>query len=150
MIKKFAVNRMVHDLVNNKIELQFTLIKGEENKTITQRFNDRTSAEIYLYANMRDFLLGVLDDYVNHKKHIIEAGNHPNQIKPLAICTDALTRFHNGFKSLETIADQVLKGFEWFETILPAQQNPSYNSSVQALQTIKNFCLTVMAKKLPQ
>jgi hypothetical protein len=150
MIKKFTVNRMSHDMLNNKFEIEFTLIKGNENKTIIQRFNDRTSAELYLYANMRDFILGLLDDYVNHKKHIIEAGNHPNQIKPLAICTDALTRFHAGYKSLETIADQFIKGYNWFETILPAQQNPSYQSSIEALEIIKNFCLNVIAKKLPQ
>lgn len=148
-MKTFIVNHYSHNILNNTTHLEFTINLNGEPKKIDQTFNNQISAQAFLYSNMRDYLLGILDDYVNHKKHIIESGNHPNQVKPLQICIDALDRFHRSRLSIETIADQFIKGFIWFEIILPAQQNPSYQSSLQNLIAIKNFCNTINNKKLP-
>ena len=148
-MKTFTVEKFVHNILTQKTELQFTVNINAEPKQITQTFAQKEAALAFLNSNMRDYLLGVLDDYVNHKKHIIQAGNHPNQLKPLQICEDALFRFHKNFLSLATIADQFLKGFEWFETILPAQQNPSYQSSLETLTYLKNFCTTIKNNQLP-
>lgn len=124
----------MHNLINNSVHVKYSFNIKDEIKTYTQTFADLQSANAYLTASARDWFLGTLENYINHKKHIIEAA-HLEKVNNLAICLNAYEYYQKW--QMQTICAKFLVGFKYFENILPNPNNNSYNSSVEALQGLK-------------
>lgn len=137
------------DLLTGRVFLRFSTGKKDDPTVVETDFPEINSAKAYLTANMRDFMLGFLDDFVNHKKHIIEAGNHIKQAKALEACVSALYDMHQKRQSLLTICTRVIAGWAFFVQIMPDPNNNSYQSSLHNLDFLKQFCENVVNRKFP-
>jgi hypothetical protein len=126
------------------VTVSFTLPVDGQPTNVSRTFTDFESAKRHIEANQRDWLLGELDKFVNHKRHIIEGGNHGNQLAALKVVDNAIADFHARQRSLRTICECLLRGFNWFEEILPVAKNPSHQGSRENLAEIKNFCETFL------
>jgi hypothetical protein len=126
------------------VTVSFILPVDGQPTEVNRTFTDFESAKRHIEANQRDWLLGELDKFVNHKRHIIEGGNHGNQLAALKVVDSAIADFHTKQCSLRTICERVLKGIGWFEAILPVAQNPSHESSRLTLRELHTFCETFL------
>ena len=148
-MQAFRVTEFNQDLLTGGILVRYNFGLKDQVKEMRESFSGLQAARLYIYASARDWLLGALDDYTAHKKHIIEAGSHADQAQALKIVDNALADFHAQRQKLERICERTLKGSEWFYKILPVQSNPSYESSLKNLSEILAFCTQVNEKKFP-
>lgn len=139
-MKRFVIKSRLMNLDTNEVIINYEFAISKELVSKEERFGDLWSANTYLMISMRDWILSVLDIYINHKRIIIEAGKHTNQVTALQRCHDAVGLFVNGRKSLDTICDQVLKGESFFRAILPNPNNDSWARSNTDLTEILTFC----------
>lgn len=133
----FKINQANLDLLTQNVKVDYSFCIGTEQKTISMEFENLYSYQKYINGSKRDWFLGCLENWVNHKKHIIEGGKHQEQIPALNICNQAL----NHYQKIETdkIFKLFLKGFSYFEKLLPNPQNHSFETSQQDLQKLKSF-----------
>lgn len=137
MITAFTVTRKMLNLLNQEVEVDYSFSVKDEEKKKTEIFKDIYSANAYLETSMRIWFLQSLEDFINHKKHIIHAA-HQEQNDALSICLQAYDKYDKS--ALATIVPLFLTGFKWFVKILPSDKNPSYQSSLHNLMELKKFC----------
>jgi hypothetical protein len=138
MIKAYHLNRLYVCEITGETVIEVEYAGKIGLQAYQKHLSTKDTALAYVDKEARDWFFGVLEDYVNHKRHIIEAGKHENQLKPLQICKEALS----GFEKLATnkCCHHFLRGFDHFKAILPSPNNPSYEGSCLALEEMKKFC----------
>lgn len=149
-MKVFQINRFDHNLLNDQYRVQFVINIDGTPKMVDHEAPSFDKAKYYLIACARDYILGLLDDYVNHKAKIINSGNHRDQLPALQMVQNVLMDFHQKRVSLENICQRVLKGKDFFIKILPHPNNPSYKSSDANFNEIMNFCTKALNTKILQ
>lgn len=141
----------IHHLFECKItgavltEVSFSL--NDELKCHVRPFSNMTNAKTILEQEKREWILGAVEKYVNHKKHIIDANGTESQRKSLQLCYQGLDHYQK--VSTQKIAASILKGINHFIAILPVGTNPSYESSCQNLEEIKKFCNAELQQPQP-
>lgn len=115
-------------------------------KQDVQSFTSVNNAINYIHSMQKTVYLQQLENYVYHKKHIIENGVNRNQYhkqESLAICENYV-KWANGLtKADPTLAEICHFGMQirtHLERILPAEANDSYQSSRNKLAEIIAFC----------
>lgn len=138
MIKAFEVTKKYQDLLADKVLCSFSFAIKDQEVTTDKEFPNLGTCNAYLEKAGRDWFLGCLEDYVNHKKHIIESGNHQDQMPALETCMNAVAAYYK--MELKNIIPKFLNGRNWFVKILPSDNNPSYKNSLINLQELIQFC----------
>lgn len=148
MNQRFYLKAFDHNLLENSFRVKFGFAAKEDYKEFERVFTHYSEAKNHVTGAARDWFLGVLDDYVNHKAKIIQAGNHEGQKKPLAMIQNVLLDFHQNRISLVNICQRVIKGQEFFKQILPHSNNKSYESSVENYDGIINYAHKILNTKI--
>lgn len=148
-MKTFELHKCEMDMFTGQVSARysFTAKDGAEHKNFENTFASPQAARAYLSGLRRDLLLQWLDDYVNHKQHIIVSGQHTQQDAPLQRCIDGLKYFHANNSDLYTICRMFLKAYPVFEAILPHPNNASHQSSRERLEQLKRFCEACQREK---
>ena len=141
-MKAYQVLNYNHNLLTNTFDIVTQFALGNRPlKTVHLSFNTKQDAEAYLLGDKRTWLIGCIEDYINHKKHIIEAGNGTEeQKKALTACLNFYNDIYTKALAIETICTRFIKGKAYFNAILPNQNNSSYASSLNNLTELINFC----------
>lgn len=137
-MKAYTVNSFYVCQITGRalVEIQFQMLA--EPRALLHPFSSAEAAKQYIAHEKRDWLLGCLEAFVNHKKHIIEASNSEEKRKSLQVCLAALEKYQG--RETKNICEGFIKGFKYFEDILPNHNNGSYTSSIANLQELKRFC----------
>jgi hypothetical protein len=138
MIKAYSINKFYECRVTGAclVETEFQF-EGRPLNTGLLPFSKPENAIAYIDKEARDWFLPHLENFVNHKKHIITE-KHPEQFKVLQTCENALLHYEK--MATNTICSKFLAGFKYFEGILPHPHNNSYESSAAHLWELKKFC----------
>jgi len=144
-MRAFQILTLNHDLLHKSYHLEYCFAIGSELKKTEVTFTDKETLSHYLYNSQRDWLLACLENFVNHKKHIIESGKHDSQKLALQGWVLCLEDIHNKKQHLKTVCDRTIKGYLFLLQLLPAKENPSYQNSLINLQEIKKFCDNYLA-----
>lgn len=137
-MKAYTIHKFYECSLTGSVLVEVTFALHEGLRTFLHPFSSKENATSYLEREKCDWFLGAIEAYVIHKKHIIESGNHKEQINSLNVCLQAIDAYHK--KSTQNGCEGFLRGFKYFQDILPNQNNPSFNSSVEALNELKAFC----------
>lgn len=131
-----------HNLITNKFDLiTYFGHSKREARVCPTTWETKDAAEKYLIGEQRDWLIQCLEDYIMHKKHIIEAGNGTEeQKKALTACLNFYNDIYTKALAIETICTRFIKGKAYFNAILPNQNNSSYAGSLNNLTELINFC----------
>jgi len=131
-----------HNLITNKFDLiTYFGHSKREARVCPTTWETKDAAEKYLIGEQRDWLIQCLEDYIMHKKHIIEAGQPTeDQKKSFIICKNFYDEIYAKSLSIQTIATRFLKGLQYFTNILPSSNNASYQSSLHNLNELTTFC----------
>lgn len=142
-MKAHTTVSFTHNLLTNTFELVTWFAHSKmPARAIPKTFKSKQDAEAYLLSEQRDWLIQCLEDFIMHKKNIIEASQSSTdeQKKALKICLDFYNQIHDKKLSIQTIAQRFIKGLEYFNAIMPNKNNSSYESSVNNLTELTNFC----------
>lgn len=141
-MKSFVLHEYTLDILTKQVSAKYSFSMDDERKHFETTYPNLQAAQSQLRQAAKDWVLGALDQYVNHKKHIIEAYNSKLQNDALKAIKTVLTSFHAPGVSLQTICQRFLNGIEYFKIILPSESNPSFLSSRENLEQITLFCNT--------
>lgn len=140
----FNILQYQPDLVNGSIDIKvcFQLKPTSEIKQDGGHFVKKASGDHWLAQLKKDYFLIQVENFLFHKKHIIESspGHKSLSIKKQAL--EELSRYLNfavDKASLPEACKWCLEMQKQFETILPSNTNKSYESSGKALNEIMNF-----------
>lgn len=139
MIKAYTVQRYWVCQLVGEVMAQVSFAIKDNVVAYEKFFPSREFAAAYINKEARDWFLQCLEDYVNHKKKIITSA-HPEQLEAVNKCWDAYVHFEK--LGIEKITQQFLKGYSFYEKILPHPNNASHQSSVATLGELKLFCET--------
>jgi hypothetical protein len=98
-------------------------------------------AQTYLQAIDRTWIVQTFEDWLNHKKHIIDAYPQPQKAEVFKEVWSGYSDMVQNAQSLEKICNRILKGRDKIKFLLPSTENKSFESSNQALEEIFSFCL---------
>lgn len=148
-MKAYTTHKLYQCLISGHVLAEVSFSISGPLKAYLHPFSNIETATAYLAKEKRDWLLPCLENFVQHKRHIIEAQPQTAQavIESLRICTEALLKYQD--MATETICTKFLKGFAHFQNILPYEGNPSYQSSVENLRELKKFCETELKPLTP-
>lgn len=140
----FRILKYSHDRVTDTVEIRvvFQLKSTSEIKEDGGMFPKKYSADKWLEQSKKDYFTLKIQNYLYHKKHIIEAG--PGH-KSHAAKKQALSELYRFLEwactkaSLPEICKWCLNMNNQFTQVLPSATNPSYNSSMEALNEIIAF-----------
>lgn len=140
----FNILQYQPDLVNGSIDIKvvFQLKPTSEIKQDGGHFAKKASGDNWLAGIKKHYFTVQVENFLFHKKHIIESspGHKSLSIKKQAL--DELFRYLNYACFNASLADAckwALTMQKQFETILPSITNNSYESSAKALNEIMNF-----------
>lgn len=141
-MKAFTINHLWIDTKSPLVRAEFTFSITDGQPIMFDRvFANRNEADQHLYSSMLTWLRDVVDKYIHHKKHIIEAGQPTPQVKEaLQMCLEFQNKIYEKQLGIKSICQGILRGKKYFEDILPSPQNPSYVGSVNNLTELINFC----------
>lgn len=141
-MRAYTIHRFFVCEITGNAMAEISMSQNDELKCHLHTFKSKENALAYLEGEKRDWFLFCVENYVNHKKKIIEASGNTNQTitASLKLCDDALKVYFT--KGVKTIAKSFVNGFKHFENILPSHNNPSYESSIHNLTELKKFCDT--------
>jgi hypothetical protein len=140
-MKAYNLNHFWHDLITGKYMVEFIFGCPGQDVVIKERqFDNKESAERYVYSCKLSWVKICIEKYIHHKKHIIEANGSQHQKNALEHCLSFYNDIEAKACGVETICKRFLKGKSAFEAILPSQNNASYQSSVNNLNEIIKFC----------
>ena len=139
MIQAYKVHRYWVCAITGEVMAQLSFGLKEAVQTFEKFFPDREFAKNYILKAKKDWFLMALEDYILHKKKIIES-TPPNaeRQKALAVCLNAYHDYNT--LGLEMIAKRFVTGITFFEIILPSPNNNSYESSKHNLNELITFC----------
>lgn len=132
-MKAFQINKVV-------VEYSFGVDQQEHSKTET--FPTIKAAREYIGKSARDWFMGSLESFINHKRHIIEAGNHSEQTEPLKKAWELYLSFEK--LPVYAAANNFLLNHKTFLAILPVTENKSYESSRKNLDELASFCQSIV------
>lgn len=133
----YRVTNLYVDMFDGSVLASITFKHKAEEKAYIRPMPSLRFAFAYIDGEARDWFMGALEDYVNHKSFIINE-NNKEQFKELQLCRDAYVRFEK--LALKKVCEQFLKGYNHFANILPNPNNDSHQSSAENLQQLKGFC----------
>lgn len=141
-MKAFTINHLWIDTKSPMCRAEFTFAITDGQPIMFDRvFANRNEADLHLYSSMLTWLRDVVDKYIHHKKHIIDAGTPTPQVKEaLQMCLEFQTKMYEKQLSIKSICQGILRGKQYFEAILPSPNNPSYQNSVNNLNELLTFC----------
>lgn len=140
----FRLLKYQHDLINDSLEIR-VLFQLKPTSEIIQdggMFTKRISGDRWLEKLKKDYFTIKLENYIVHKKYIIESG--PGH-KSLCAKKQALAELHRFLlyccekASLQEACKWCLNMEQKLTAILPSSTNNSYQSSVTALDEIIQF-----------
>lgn len=143
MIKAHSIDAFFVDAIKGSVMLEASFSLGKDGGKIVCYHKVFTSVENaigYIENERRDWFLQAIEDYIHHKRHIINATGNAEEKQALLVCLQAYDHYCK--KSLETCCAAFIKGFTWFEKILPNPKNQSFESSLHNLNELKKFCLS--------
>jgi hypothetical protein len=108
--------------------------------SIEKTFDFPEEAARFVIINKRQWLIYALEKWVSHKRNIIEANKDLTKHQALKDVLTCLEVFSVNRKSLETICQTVVRGENKFRAIMPSVNNTSYNSSLEKLNYLIDFC----------
>lgn len=140
----FRILKYQHDLVSDAVEIRVIFQLKPKGNIIEDggMFTKKRNGDAWLYQVKKDYFNIKLENYLVHKKFIIESsvGHKSNIAKKQSLaelykylewaCTKA---------SLYEACKWAIQMKKHFETILPSPNNPSYNSSNEAIDEIIEF-----------
>lgn len=144
MIKAYTVHRYWLCQITGEVIAQISFSLGDQSDACEKLFPTQQFANDYIYKAKRDWFLIALENFVMHKKQIIEANADATKQKALQVCLNAYNDFCN--KGLETITKRFLDGKKYFDAILPHSNNASHQSSIETLNELIKFCETETKK----
>lgn len=137
MIKAYHINRFYECKISGACLAEVSFKMKDEPRTFLHPLSSVDSAVAYLDKEARDWFLPCLENFVNHKKHIISTEQHP-QWKNLQTCQMALQHYEK--YETNKICHKFLIGYTHFVGILPHPHNDSFESSEHDLKELKTFC----------
>lgn len=146
MIQAYNINRFYTCQLTGACvaEVIFRGSNLPETQAFLHTFSSKDAGVAFVTREGRDWFLGQLEAYVNHKKHIITSA-HPEQEAALKVCENALEHY---FKwELPNIAEKFIGGFKYFQSILPHPRNAGYESSLHNLNELYKFCVEFLRFK---
>jgi hypothetical protein len=141
MIKAFRVNHIYTCELTGKclVEVQFKGTNSPMERLVSREFENVDKGKLYINSEARSWFLFALENYIGHKKHIINSStDNATQKSSLLICENALAHYENW--PLQKICTKFIGGFSHFLGILPYPHNESYQSSQNDLKELKLFC----------
>jgi len=144
-MKAYTVHKFFVCQITGSVFVEVSFQINEDLKVLLYPFSNADNANAYLRKEKRDWLLGCLEKFVQHKRHIIEVSNSEEKKKELTVCLDALIAYEK--METETICKKFVNGIKYFQSILPGPQNGSYQNSIDNLNEIKKFCETELTQK---
>ena len=140
-MKAYTVHKFYVCQITGEVNAQISFGITEDLETLEKPFPNVEFANAHIGKAKRDWFLFALEKFVNHKKQVIENSQpDANKQKALQVCLSVYNDFC--VKGLDTIAKRFLAGKAYFETILPNNNNNSYNSSKENLNELIKFCET--------
>lgn len=138
MITAYHINRLYECKLTGNCVAETSFAYSEERQIATViPLSNYDRAVAYLDKEARDWFLLCLENFVNHKKHIITDDTHP-QWANLKTCELALEAYQK--YQTNKICFKFLRGYNHFVGILPHPNNNSFASSEHDLKELKNFC----------
>ncbi len=140
----FRILKYSHDQVTDAVEIRVAvqLKPTSEIKEDGGMFPKKYSGDRWLEQAKKDYITLKIQNYLYHKKHIIEAG--PGH-KSHAAKKQALSELYRFLEwactkaSLPEICKWCINMNNQFALVLPSTTNPSYDSSMEALNEITEF-----------
>lgn len=139
MIQAYKVHNYWICAVTSEVIANISFKIKDEIQYVEKHFPDKDFAKNYILKSKKIWFLASLEDYINHKKMIIESSNTvPERAKALSVCINAYNDYQN--LGLDMIAKRFVTGKTFFEIILPNPNNNSYESSKHNLTELIAFC----------
>lgn len=140
----FNILTYQHDLISDSIDIKvaFQLKPSSEIKEDGGHFLKRSSGDAWLRKLKKDYLTIKVENFLIHKKHIIEGGPGHKSLSVKKIALDELFRYLNFAVDKACLAEACkwcIDMRKQFETILPSTSNNSYQSSNDSLNEIMEF-----------
>lgn len=145
-MKAYTIHKFYECKLTGNVLAEVSFALNEGLKTFLHPFTNINNAKSYIEKEKRTWFLSAMEKYVHHKKHIIETGNHTPQFEALRICLQALAEYEN--KSTENACKLFMKGFKYFDAILPATTNSSHLTSAENLKELQLFCEMTLNQQL--
>lgn len=142
----FNVVKYQSDQITGKVEV-VAFFQLKQNGNINQiggTYSTDQSAKNFLRKEMTGYILCKLENYIVHKKNIIENPPYRNKShipkeEALKECLAYLKYAAEKQDLYETCKWGVLRQ-QYLEKILPSENNPSYTNSKKDLEEIIDFC----------
>ncbi len=141
----FNVLKFSHDLITNATEVKvlFQTKPGGEIKTDGGNFTTEQRAREWLYQLKRDYFLIKVENFIMHKRHIIESSTGHKSLADKKIslhrCNDFLKWFAFQNPHLPIACKYLLEIEEHFNKIIPSSTNVSFQTSLDELNYIIKF-----------
>ena len=137
-MKAFKLHHLYEDTITGSALACFSMSQTNEDRFHEKSFDSLSIAKSYIYSCKRDWLLHCLEKFILHKKRIWDNSTNVAAQNNVRICYDSYVTFEG--QSLETICKRIIKGYAYYESILPNPNNDSYASSSENLKEIISFC----------
>jgi hypothetical protein len=140
----FNILKYNHDLVSDSIEIRvlFQLKPTAEIHNDGGHFAKKASGDAWLRQLKQNYLTIKVENFLHHKKHIIESSPGHKSLCNKKNSLDELFRFLTFActnPSLPEVCKWCITMHKHFEIILPSVTNPRYQSSIDALNEIMEF-----------
>lgn len=137
------VSRIESDGLFYRARIIYTDNHHEQKEEVLGSYSRQADAEHAARAHKRDWLIGAITRYCNHKQFLFEGSdssfyNARDKVNSLRICLGYSREFKH--YSLEQIAMKMLQEEGHFLHILPSPTNSSHHSSLEALKDILDVC----------
>lgn len=133
-----------HDLVSDSLTIK-VLVQLKANGNIIEdggTFSKKQSGDNWLRDLKKFYLTMKIENFVLHKKHIIESSVGHKSLNEKKIAVAELQKYLVYACEKASLADAskwCIQMYKHFEKILPSSSNPSYESSCKALDEIMEF-----------
>lgn len=141
----FNILSYLHERVTDHvtIKVEFQLKKNSEIKYENRNFSSKYFADKWLDQLKKDYLTIRVENFILHKKHIIESSAKGHKSHPTKkIILEDLRNYNIYAIEKATLQEACywLRKMEGrFNQVLPNKNNPSYDSSVEELNLLLDF-----------
>jgi len=140
----FNILKYNHDLITDALEIRVLFQLKPTSLIINDggHFQKKASGDAWLRQLKQNYFTIKVENYLHHKKHIIESSQGHKSLCNKKNALDELFRFLTFACEKATLTEAcqwALNMQKQFETILPSSTNPSYQSSIEALNEIMTF-----------
>lgn len=139
-MKAPKINAYYVDKISGAVLLELEFDLEGQRVTELKPLSGEVSATNYLAAVRRKWFMDAFENWINHKRHIIEASSSQEKREVLNTISAGYQKMITAAWALPRIAEAMLKGKAKIEYLLPNPENKSYESSQRNLQEIFLFC----------